>query len=281
VTDCSHLRSLLFTPATNYDRFEKAKSAGADAVIIDLEDAVSADNKDKAREGVVSYFSQKFSDQFTRALRINSVRTYWGLKDLQAIVDAQIAPDLLFLPKVDSPEDLIIVAGLLSAASFREMKFVAMIESAKGLEAAGQIAKTCPEKLFGLMFGGGDFTAELGAALEWEPTLYARSRLVASAAGGRVAAIDVPYANLHDDEGLTPELQGVKNLGFSAKAAIHPKHIAAINTAFTPTDDEISNAYDVLAVIQKGAGAAGGQMVDEAAARKARRIIAIADSIKR
>jgi (S)-citramalyl-CoA lyase len=265
------VRSWLFTPATRPDRFDKAAGSGADVSIIDLEDSVAPADKAEARRTALSHLAQPTAGSCARALRINGLETRFGLADLQALLESGASPDYLILPKTESAAHLQILDRLLAGAG-NATPLVALIESAQGLAACETIAASTP-RLEALLFGAADMSADLGAGTAWAPLAYARSRLVAACAMAGVLAIDSPFFDVKDHEGLALETSQAVALGFTGKAAIHPNQIVAINAALTPHPEEVAQARAILAENAKGVGVVQGQMVDEAIARKARRIL--------
>ena len=265
-------RSWLFTPGTREDRFAKAAEIGADVMIIDLEDAVSPDEKPKAREIALDYLSGTAPDATLRALRINGLDTQAGIADLDALLRSDAAPDFLVLPKADSPGHLHILDRLLTAKKLAT-RLVGLIESARGLSAVEATA-AATARLFGLMLGAADLAADLGVATTWPPLVAERSRLVLACTLAGVVPIDTPFFDVHDLDGLSRETADVVTFGFQAKAAIHPGQVGTINKAFTPTDKAVEHAKAVLAANTQGVGVVDGQMIDEAVARKARRVLA-------
>ena len=268
------IRSWLFTPATRPDRFAKAAAAGADVSIIDLEDSVAPNDKDRSRDTALGFLRARETSGVRYALRINGLDTQAGLRDLSAMLETDATPDYLVLPKTEFAAHLQILDRLLTSAS-KQTKLVGIIESARGLAAVEAVAAATP-RLAGLMLGAADMAADLDAATDWEALASVRARLVAACALTGVTAIDSPYFDVRDADGLKQEVARSIAFGFQAKAAIHPGQIAAINAALTPTPDAIEKARAVLAENAKGVGAIGGQMIDEAVARKARRILAAA-----
>lgn len=264
-------RSWLFTPATMPERFERAAATGADVLILDLEDAVAPERKDEARRIALDFLSTPNAWAHTaRALRINPPTTVYGLEDLLALIRSPARPDAVIIPKADSADVVHLIDGHLNG-----IPLVPLIESARGVENAGAIAAASPH-VEALFFGAADLAADLGAAVAWEPLLAARSRVVNAAAAARVGVIDSPFFDLRDAEGLAGEAARAVALGFTAKAAIHPNQVAPINAALTPTADAVAEARMILAENAKGVGVVNGRMIDEAMARKARRILAAA-----
>lgn len=269
-------RSWLFTPATKPDRFDRAAGAGADALIIDLEDAVAPADKASARQAALDWLAMPGQEGggILRAVRINQPGTPWGLEDLLGLVRSAAKPDAVVVPKTESADVLRLVDRLFVEAG-KEIQLVALIESARGIAEAASIAQATP-RLGALFFGAADHAADLGAECAWEPMLHARSSVVNAAALAGLATIDSPFFAIADDEGLRRETAAVVRLGFTAKAAIHPRQVAAINEALTPSAEQVAEARLILEENAKGVGVVGGKMIDEAVARKSRRILAAA-----
>jgi (S)-citramalyl-CoA lyase len=267
-------RSWLFTPATRPDRFAKASEAGADVEILDLEDAVAPKDKAQARITALDYLAGNPADGVLHALRINGLDTIAGISDLDALLRSSAAPDFLVLPKTETAGHLQILDRLLTATG-KETRLIGLIESARGLAAVETIADATP-RLAGLMLGAADMAADLGAKTAWEPLLFARFRLIAACALAGITPIDAPFFDVRDAAGLEHEVAAAVTLGFAAKAAIHPGQVGAINAALTPTPEAVEKARAILAENAKGVGTLGGQMIDEAIARTARRILAAA-----
>ena len=267
-------RSWLFTPATHPERFAKASQSGADVAILDLEDAVAPGDKVRARNTALDYLAGNPSDGTLHALRINGLDTRTGISDLDALLGSKAAPDFLVLPKTETVGHLEILDRLLTAAG-KATRLIGLIESARGLAAVEAIATATP-RLVGLMLGAADMAADLGAAIAWDPLAFARGRLIAACALAGVTPIDAPFFDTRDEVGLKKEVAAAVALGFAAKAAIHPAQIGAINAALAPTAEAVEKARAIIRENSKGVGMIDGQMIDEAIARKARRILAAA-----
>lgn len=262
--------NFLFVPANRPDRIEKALSSEADLVCMDLEDSVPVAEKDSARVIALESLAQIASRRL--ALRINGLATRAGLADLLALADAKVMPDTLFLPMVQEAAEPEQVTAILGAAT---PSLIPLIETVRGLRNADAIG-AC-STVGALMFGGGDFSAELGVNLAWDPLLAARSALVMSCAVNRIAAIDVPFIDLNHDAGLETECRAAKALGFSAKAAIHPRQIATIAGVMRPSDAEVAEAREALAAFEAGGGrpiAFRGRMLEAPVMHRYRRILA-------
>ena len=262
------LKSWLFTPATKTGRFGRAAQVGADILIIDLEDAVAFSDKQKARSAALQYLEQPAERSLPCALRINAPVTRTGIEDLHSLLESSAAPDYIILPKCDSATFISMVRVLLDQAA-KATEIIALIESAKGVEALAEIVKSDVRPV-ALLFGAADMAADLGAKTAWETLLFVRSRIVQVAASAGVVVVDSPFFDITDLEGLKRETKAAKGLGFQGKAAIHPRQISTSNEVFAPSAEELAKARKILAANQQGVGSVDHQMVDEAVARKAR-----------
>ncbi|MEO9599461.1 CoA ester lyase [Parasphingorhabdus sp.] len=261
--------NFLFVPANRPERYEKAASSGADMICIDLEDSVPADQKDTARESVLAALANL--DRQKTAVRINGLKNAAGLADLLALANADHAPALVFMPMVESPSEVEIADDILGD---KVAGLVPLIETVKGLRAGDPIAAS--HGVTAMMFGGGDFSAELGTKLEWEPLLAARGAFIMCCASAKVMAIDVPYIDMANEAGLAAECTKAKAMGFHAKAAIHPKQITAIQAAMRPSEAELAEAREVLAAYEQAGGkpiSHNGQMLEAPVMERYRRII--------
>lgn len=276
-------RSWLFVPGSRPERFAKACASGADAVIIDLEDAVAPDAKETAREAVVSFASGQAGDVGIPVyVRLNDIRSLSGIRDLLAICEAvranpQGAVAGVMLPKVSCAEDVALVAEVMDDAHV-PLRIGALIETVAGIERAGAIAKASARIQF-VMFGGADMAMALRVPMEWESLLAARTDVVRAAAGARIDALDMPWIDLEDNEGYTREMQRSFSLGFTARAAIHPSQIAAIHAALTPSDAETARAREVMTAWENGAGGVAmlnGKLIEKPLVAQARRILSLA-----
>lgn len=269
------MQSMLFVPGTKPDRFAKALASGADCVCIDLEDGVPAAEKAAARAAALAAVAE-IAD-LRLAVRINAVMTRAGLADLLALAEAPVRPRLVFVPMVESAAEMALVRSILDDPAVR---LVPLIETVAGLRAADAIAADPAVAM--LMFGGGDFSAQLGTPLAWEPLAVARAQLVMAAAGANKPALDVPFIHLDDTAGLAEECRRAKALGFAAKAAIHPAQVAVIHDIFRPTATELAEAGDALAAF----AAAGyrpirhkGKMLEAPVVRRFEQLLALKDKI--
>lgn len=264
-------RSWLFTPGTRPERFEKAALVGADVLIIDLEDAVALADKPTARRTALDWIAANGSGSIAHALRINGLDTPAGIADLDSLLAHKAEPDYLMLPKTETDGHVEILDRLL-LASGKSTRIVGIIESARGLAAVDAIA-VASDRLSGLVLGAADMAADLGCETAWDPLVTVRSQIVAACALAGIAAIDSPFFDVHDARGCENEAARAVAFGYVAKAAIHPAQIAPINKVLTPSPEAVERARAILAENAKGVGVVDGQMIDEAVARKARRVL--------
>ncbi|KZL15497.1 Citrate lyase subunit beta-like protein [Pseudovibrio axinellae] len=260
------IRTPLFVPADRPDRFEKAAASGADAVILDLEDAVAHDNKDTARSALSTSFTE-----LPVLVRINPVGTPWIENDLAALRGLACAG--VILPKAEGPTSIAVVSEALGG----DLPVMALIESANGLAQTRTIA--ADPSVCRLIFGSIDYCADLGCAHERDALLHARSELVlASRLAGIAAPIDGVTTQLDDLSKTRSDAAYARTLGMSGKLCIHPRQIAEVRQAFTPTDSEINWARRVLSS-GDGAVLVDGAMVDAPVRIRAQRILAQAKPI--
>ncbi len=264
-------RSWLYTPGTHPHRFDHAARAGAGGLIIDLEDAVPARDKDTARANAVTQLAIASAPVVLQAVRINPPATRAGLRDLDALVGAAGNLDAVVVPKCESAAAVALVATLFAEVG-RAPAIIALVESAAGVAGIAELVGA-PD-LDAIAVGGADLSADLGCPPTWESLAVVRATLIVHAASARLPVIDSPFFDRDDDAGLRAEARAAAALGFCAKAAIQPRQIAAINSAFAPSDEEVAWAHAVLAVAEGGVGLVDGVMVDAAVARRARRILA-------
>jgi citrate lyase subunit beta/citryl-CoA lyase len=269
-------RACLVVPAAPAAKLEKGRTIEADEVVVDLEDAVVPGGKDAARDAVVEALRGDWAAESV-AVRVNAIGTPWCHPDIAALAGAART---IVLPKVESAGDLAFADRLLDGAGGEGTRLVALIETAAGLQDVAAIAGASA-RLDGLILGYADLAASLGRGAgtpgEWR---FAQDAVLVAARAAGIAAIDGPYLGIRDDEGFRTEVAHARALGFDGKWAIHPAQLDALREAFTPTDAEIEDARETLAVLERaaaggaGAGAAGDRMLDEAHAVSARRVLA-------
>src|SRR6056297_2677619 len=238
-------RSFIFTPGLRPDMLPKALASGADIVCVELEDGIAPKDKAEARRHALALFEQPQADDgVERILRINAMRERFGIEDVQAILATDTPPPALMMPKVRTPDEVVMLDQLLTEAGHATRLHV-IIETNAGLEAAHDIAH-CSRRIDAMFFGGVDMAAELRCQNAWEPLLYARSRVVHAAASAGLDVIDVPYLDLDDPAGMRVAAEQARDLGFAGKGSIHPKQIAPLNEVFTPSPDRIARARRIV-----------------------------------
>jgi citrate lyase subunit beta/citryl-CoA lyase len=284
-------RSLLAVPATRRKMVEKALASDADAVFLDLEDAVVPEGKAAARGDVVSALKELDWHGRPGLYRANALDTSYFYRDLIEVVEeAGDSLDAIMVPKVNRPEDLHAVSMLLSQLELEKgkIKLEAQIESAEGLTNVDSIA-SATSRLEALHFGPGDFAASvsmpqtsIGVMDEWDDVYpghrfhYAMQRIVVAARAAGVRVLDGPVADYSDEEGLRRSCMIARSLGFDGKWCIHPAQIAVVNETFSPTDREVEWAKKVVAAYEEanatgsGSVSVDGHMVDAASIKLAR-----------
>jgi len=271
-------RSFIFAPGLRPELYPKALACGADIVCVELEDGVAPHDKDEAREKTMALFAElQADDGVERIVRINCLRSAVGLDDVQAILATDTPPPALMLPKVVSPDEIVWLDDLLTERG-HDTRLHIIIEMNAGLEAVFDIARAS-SRIDALFFGGVDMSADLRCKNAWEPLLYARSRVVHAAASVGIDAIDVPYLDLDDLEGMKAQAQLAKDLGFSGKGAVHPKQISALNEVFTPSPEEVAKAQKILAAFEEantGLVVVDGKLIEKPVVREMQRIVSVA-----
>ena len=195
----TQLRSLLFVPGIRPERFDKAISAGADAVCIDLEDAVPPADKESGRAATLDFVRQRSTTPACAVgIRINGLTTEDGQKDVAALITGNVRPDFIMIPKAEVPADIVAMIAKLGSD---HPPIWAVIETVAGLMRIPELASLCAPT-GGILFGGADFSAEIGTSMDWEPLLYARGKLAVEARTAQVTLMDVPYLDVRDPDGL-------------------------------------------------------------------------------
>ncbi|KZX98851.1 MULTISPECIES: HpcH/HpaI aldolase/citrate lyase family protein [unclassified Sulfitobacter] len=279
------MHSFLFVPGDSTRKFAKARGGDADALILDLEDSVAASAKAEARDCVADMLREESCGKAI-FVRVNALDTDLTLADLAAVMP--LAPDGIVLPKCEGPDDLRQLAHYMAAFeashALPQTRILAIVtETAASLFTLGQYRNVDP-RLWGMMWGAEDLAASLGARenaesnVYYEPFRLARNLCLAGAAAAGVVAVDTICAALNDLEALEAEARIARRDGFGAKAVIHPNHIAPVNRAFQPTEEELIWAQKVLDGFEANPNAGviniDGQMIDKPHERAARRIMA-------
>jgi len=272
-------RTFIFAPPLNPDMYFKALKSGADIVCVELEDGIAPKDKNRARVNAMKLFAsdKDTDDGVERVLRINCVRSEAGLLDVQAVLLSDAPPPAIMIPKVCNPEEIVWLDDLLTETG-HETRLHVIIETNQGLESVVEIARAS-KRIDALFFGGYDMAAELRCDMAWEPLLYARSRLVHAAASEEIDAIDVPYLDLSDEEGMLKEAELSRALGYCGKGAIHPKQISVLQNVFTPSALELQHArkiVDAFLEADTGLVVIDGKLIEKPVIREMQRRLALA-----
>jgi (S)-citramalyl-CoA lyase len=277
-------RSLIFIAGTAPEMFPKALASTADIVCIDLEDAVAPQDKDTARTGALGVFDEpQAQDGVERIVRINPLRTPEGIADLSAICAHATPPPALMMTKARSPEDVRVVAELLDSSGHTETRLHVIVETNDALDTCYALAQASP-RIDSILFGGVDMAAELRVEPSWEALVHARARVVHAASGAGVDLIDVPFLDLEDQTGLEREAAASCALGFTGKAAIHPKQIPVLNTTFSPSAEMVERARQIIDAFERadtGLVVFEGRLLERPVLRSMYRTVAIAEQIER
>jgi citrate lyase subunit beta/citryl-CoA lyase len=288
------LRSFLFIPGDSEKKLAKADGAGADALILDLEDSVAPAGKARARQMVTEHLaSRPRKDRGADIwVRINPLDTEMALPDLASVVAA--SPDGIMLPKANGPTDVLRLSHYLDALEVQSgvgagsVKILPVAtETAVAPFRLGEYAGAGLPRLFGLTWGAEDLAAAVGASSNLDESGYwgftyrlARSLTLLAAHAAGVPAIETLYVDFRDEAGLRAACRASRAEGFSGRLAIHPAQVAAINESYMPSAEEIAHAQRVVAAFEAapGAGTVGldGKMVDIPHLKQARRLLGIA-----
>jgi len=287
----------LYVPASRPNMIEKAAASDADAVCIDLEDAVIVDEKAASRANVVRAFRELDFGRKLKAFRINALDTPFAYRDLIEVVEsAGDRIDVVMMPKAHLPQDVRFVCMLLTqiehAKGFtRQIGLEAQIESAKGFMWLREIAEASP-RLQALIFGPGDYSATMQMPVanigeldendhlypghRWHAVMHA---VVAAARANGLRAIDGPYAGYRDTSGLERSSRIARVMGFDGKQCIHPSQLSVVNEIFSPSAEEVTrakavvDAYEEAAKAGRGAIGKDGKMIDYANIRMAKALL--------
>lgn len=283
-------RSMLFLPGSTPNKIINGDSMGSDAIILDLEDAVSPDEKDAARILVRNAIRDLKFPGVEIIVRINATDSPYWKADLEEIIP--LRPNLIMPPKTSCAADVLAVDEYISLLEKKNgmepntVKLIPLIETALGVENAFQIA-TASKRVAALFLGGEDLTADLHCkrTKEGNEINYARTRLVVAARAAGIDVYDTPFTDVNDDEGIRTDAEYAKSLGFTGKSSISPRHVSVINEVFSPTLKEIDYAYEVMAAINaakaqgRGVVALHGKMIDAPVVMRAEQTIAMAEEM--
>lgn len=278
----ARLRSALYMPGANARALAKARELPADALILDLEDAVSPAAKADARERVCAAAASGEYGTRTVTIRVNAIGTEWHDEDVRAA--AKAGPDAIVVPKVQSDGDVLAVERALEAAGAGDETAIwAMLETPRAVLAAERIAASSP-RLTVLVMGTNDLAAELYAepGPDRAPLRAALSHCVLAARAAGRSILDGVYNDVRDAEGFAAECRQGRAWGFDGKTLIHPGQVQPCNEAFSPSQDEVEHARRVIAAFEEaqraGAGVATveGRLIENLHVATARRVLALA-----
>jgi citrate lyase subunit beta/citryl-CoA lyase len=281
---------MLFLPGNTPNMLINGSRLGSDALIFDLEDAVSPAEKDSARVLVRNTLRYMDLGSCEIIVRINSIDTDYWKKDIDAILP--YSPALILLPKVNCAQDALIADEYMTEVEQKlgleagKVKLMPLIETALGVENAFSIA-TATKRVAALFLGAEDLTADLrckrtkgGAEIN-----YARTRLVMAARAANIDVYDTPFTDVNDDEGIRVDAEYAKALGFTGKASISPRHVDVINEVFSPSERDIAYAYEVMEAIRiakeqgRGVISLHNKMIDAPIVARAQQTIAMAEEM--
>lgn len=259
--DLFAVRSVLFLPASNPRAIAKAREAGADLVVLDLEDAVKPGDKDAAREAAVEAVAAEWA--MPVAIRINGTGSEWHSLDLDSAARSKC--DLVVLPRAISGH---LAHGVAEAVG---KPVLAMIETAAGVTAAAEIAPECA----GLIAGTNDLRADLRLPLgaTREPISASLQLIVLAARAAGIAVFDGVFNGLEDAEGFLREAEAGRALGFDGKSLIHPTQIAPCHRAFAPSAAEVERAKALVEAFNGGAERFGNEMIERMHVEAAERVL--------
>ncbi len=283
-------RSVLYMPGANARALEKAKTLPADALILDLEDAVAPEAKPTARDQVVAAVRSREYGRREVVVRINGLDTEWGEADLRAAVAAR--PDAILVPKVSHPDDLARVAEIMTEVESGQppLALWAMIETPMAIlniAAIAAVAQATPQRLAAFVMGTNDLARESLAKITEDrlPMLAWLSNCVAAARAYGIAIIDGVFNDFRDEEGLKRECRQGRDLGMDGKTLIHPNQIGPCNAIFSPDPEEVAMAEKIVAAFalpenaDKGVITVEGRMVERLHLEMAQRTLAIAQAL--
>lgn len=286
------VRSMLFVPGDSERKLEKAEDAGADALIIDLEDSVSERRKEVARELTEQFLHSRGAATSGPELwvRVNPLSTDYALADLAAVV--RCAPAGIVVPKITGPRDLTTISNHLDVLEVAygvtpgsvKLLPVATETPQAALTLATMGADPGSSRVYGFTWGAEDLSAELGASTNlasdgaWAMTYQiVRSQTLLAAAAAGVHAVETLFADITDTDGLRTATRAARSEGFTGRIAVHPRQVEVINEAFTPSAEEIDVARRVVeafASADTGTAALDGKMLDAPHLRRARQVLA-------
>jgi len=277
-------RALLYMPGDDRRKIEKATTLSVDSICMDMEDGVAITRKVEARAVIAQAMKDLDFGSSERCIRINSFGSGFEKFDLAAAVATN--PDTIVVPKIETAQQIREISEYIemyersSRMEIGSIRMLVGVETAKGILNLKEIAEA-EKRLDAIIFGAEDFAAAIGATRTAEATevLYARSAVVTACAANELQAIDMVHIDFQDHEGLRLEAEQGARLGFSGKQIIHPNQVAAVQEAFTPSEEAIEYAQRVVKVFAasqkegKGAFALDGKMIDMPLLKNAQKVL--------
>jgi citrate lyase subunit beta/citryl-CoA lyase len=284
-------RSLIFVPGIRENMIEKARGFAADVIVLDLEDSVPPAEKEQARQIVRRAIPTLAALGHTVHVRVNPVGSGLARDDLAAVVCPELSG--ICLPKVDSAQDIRDIDVLIREQEMERgvkpgtLALIPAIESARGVLRCEEICRAST-RLTAITLGADDYTADLGVhrTREGRELDYARQVMTVCARATDILALDTPFADFRDEEGLMRESEWVRSLGFKGKYLIHPSQIGPVNRVFRPSEEEVAYACRVVEAFEEavarghGAVQVDGRMVDPPVAKRATALIELAEAIE-
>lgn len=272
-------RSVLYIPASKERALDKARSLDVDAIIFDLEDAVTPDAKVEARDTLKAALKEGGYGARAKIIRLNGLDSAWGREDAEAMKDAEA--DAFLLPKVSSAADVEALAAIIG----KDKDIWAMIETPMGVMKAEEIA--AHPQMKGFVAGTNDLAKELNCRFRADrlPMITSLSMMLLAAKAHGIVAIDGVYNQFKDDEGLAEECAQGRDMGFEGKTLIHPAQVAVCNEAFSPSAEEIDLAERQIAAFEEteasgqGVAVVDGKIVENLHVETARKILALAEAV--
>ncbi|MGY3779169.1 citrate (pro-3S)-lyase subunit beta [Isobaculum melis] len=282
-------RTMMFVPGNNPGMVRDAGIYDADAIMFDLEDAVSLGEKDAARLLVYQALKQVDYGNTEMVVRVNALDSAYGRNDIFAMVKAGV--DVIRLPKTESAQDVIDVEAVIVEAEEKfgvpvgTTKMMAAIEGAAGTLNALAIAQSS-QRLIGIALGAEDYVTNMKTRRypDGQELFFARSMILHAARATGIAAFDTVYSDVENEAGFRAEVELIHQLGFDGKSIINPRQIKIVNDVYAPSQKEISHAIDVLAAIreaeEKGSGviSLNGKMIDKPIVERAERVMLLAEA---
>lgn len=276
-------RALLYMPGDDWKKITKSLTLGVDCICMDMEDGVAASRKSEARATIAKALQELDFGKSEKLARINSVGSGWERDDIAAVLPFR--PDGIVIPKVESLDQIKWGGEIIESAELKygwpinSVRMLVGVETAKGILNLKEIASH--PRLDGIIFGGEDFAASVGATRTSDATelLYARQAVIVACAAFSLQAIDIVFIDFKDANGLRLEAEQGAGFGFSGKQVIHPNQVSVTQEAFTPSDDAIASAKRIVETFEasqkegKGSYALDGKMIDMPLLKNAQKVL--------